>query len=109
MDADEPGRALGGGKPALPRRRAQVHRGGLIFRKKPPEAVGVVVVAVGQCGPLHTGQVYPQLLGIVGELPRRPGVQQDAVPPVLDVEGQAVLRCQVAGGGVFHQNRNVHG
>ena len=94
-----------------PRRSgAEVHPGLGVDLEEPAQAVGVVVVAVGQGGQLHSGQVHPQGPGVVGKFPGGAGVQQQLFPPVLDVQGQAVLRRQAAAlqSGVFHQNGDFH-
>src|SRR5699024_498220 len=72
-------------------------------------AVPMVVVAVGQGGRLHPGQIHPQPLGVEQESAGLPSVQQIAAAPVLQVKGQAVLRNQPLGGGVLDQNRDTHG
>ena len=96
MDADKVG-------PVLPHREVGAVRAGAgvdlsmaVELEEPAQTVAVVVVAVGQGGQLHSRQVHPQGLGVVREFPRGPGVQQKLFSPVLDVQGQAVLRRQAA-------------
>ena len=93
----------------LPHGGAGVHRRGGIEGQESPQPVGVVIVAVGEDGQLHPRQVHPQGSGVLDEPARGRPVQQDAVSPVGQVEGQAVLVEQAGGGGILHQNCDAHG
>ena len=111
VDPDEPGRALGGGEIGPARPGAGVHLGRLICRKEAAQAVGVVIVPVGEHRQLHLAQVDPQGGGVVRKFPRGARVQQQLVSPVLDVKGQPGLRAETGPlrGRIFHQNYKFHG
>ena len=68
----------------------------------------MVPVSVGEGGRLYGGQVHSQGGGVFRKTAGGACVQQHTVPPAGQVEGQSVLVNQAAGGGVFHQNRDLH-
>ena len=106
MDAHKSGGASRLGVVSLPRLGPYIHRGPVIEGKKGPQAVGMVVVSVGQSRQFYPIQVHPQLLGIVRKPAGGARIQQKAPAPVLQEEGQAVLRLQPLPGRIFHQDRD---
>ena len=80
-------RALGGGEVGPARPGAGVHLGPLIHREEAAQAVGVVIMPVGEHRQLHLAQVDPQDGGVVRKFSRGARVQQQLAPPVLDVKG----------------------
>lgn len=46
---------------------ADIDLGSLVELEEPAQAVGVVIVAVGQHPQVHIRQVHPKLLGVVGK------------------------------------------
>ena len=111
VDADKTGGAGGGGEVGAAGLRPGVHLAGGVLLQKIAQPVGVVVVAVGEDGQVNLAQIDAQSLGVAGKRLGAACVQQDMVLPVLDVQGQAVLRGEsaVLGGGVFYQNGYLHG
>ena len=59
------------------------------------QALGVVVVAVGQDHPVHAPPVEAQILGVLGEDAEVACVQQEPLPLIFDEAGEARLPQQV--------------
>lgn len=110
VDPDIPGALRVHAEVGPLRTGTDIHRSPAVERKEPAQAVAVVIVSVGQHRRLHRRQVHPQLPGVVGKSSGGAGIQQKPVPPVLDVQGQPVLRRQAAAlrSGIFHQYGNLH-
>ena len=84
-------------------------RGGGIEGEEAIEAVGVVVVGVGEHGEVDGGEIDAEARGVVRELAGSAGVQQDFVAVVLDMDGQAPLADEIFMGEIIDQDGGTHG
>ena len=75
-----------------------------IVPKEGGDTVGMVVMGVGEHPEFHLRRVQPQKGGILGKQAGGAGIQQQLVPPVLNVNGQTPLPGQPLPGQIVHQN-----